>query len=940
MQISENIDTKKFIFVKGARVHNLKNVDVIIPRNKLIVITGLSGSGKSSLAFDTIFAEGQRRYVESLSSYARQFVWRMDKPDVDFIKGISPAIAIEQKSNTKNPRATVGTTTEIYEYLKLLFARIGKTYSPVSEQQVKRHSVDDVTEFIISLNGNFKVFIYSPLIIKENRTLKQQLQILYQQGFSKIRFDNDSFSINTLIENYNHSFEKKNGFIIIDRIAIKHDIAQDRSRIADSLQTAFYEGEGSCMVEVVDEKEIAKEYFFSNKFELDGISFEEPTPDFFSFNNPFGACKTCEGFGKVMGIDEDLVIPNKSLSIFEDAVACWKGEKLSEFKDLLVMNAYKFNFPIHKPYYELTDKQKKILWNGNEHFHGINDFFKYIEEQTYKIQYRVLLSRFRGKTDCPDCHGTRLRKDANYVKIANKSISEIITIPVKDSHVFLNSLKLNEHDSKVAKRILLEITNRLEYMNEVGLGYLTLNRLTSSLSGGEFQRMRLATCIGSNLVGSMYILDEPSIGLHSRDTEQLINVLRKLQTNGNTVIIVEHDEKIIRSADYIIDIGLFAGKNGGEIIFQGENKDLIKNKTSITSKYLNKELQIKTPKKRREWKEYLEIKGAKENNLKNINVKFPLNVLTVITGVSGSGKSSLVKNILYPSLCKAYQKNSEKPGKYDKLDGDINYLSNVEFVDQNPIGRSSRSNPVTYVKVFDDIRLLFSNQQLSKLRGYTPGYFSFNVPGGRCDECSGDGEVVIEMQFMADIHLTCDVCRGKRYKDEILEVKYKGNDINDILNMTVDEAIELFGASEENNFIEKKIVEKLKPFSEIGMGYVHLGQSSSTLSGGEAQRIKLSYFIGQRNTANKTLFIFDEPTTGLHFHDINKLLIAFNSLLSQGHSIIVIEHNPEVIKCADWIIDLGPEGGDNGGNIVFEGKPEDLVKCKNSYTGKNLNENF
>ncbi|MDD5570150.1 MAG: excinuclease ABC subunit UvrA [Bacteroidales bacterium] len=937
MQISEKIDIKENIFVKGARVHNLKNVDVIIPRNKLVVITGLSGSGKSSLAFDTIFAEGQRRYVESLSSYARQFVWRMDKPDVDYIKGISPAIAIEQKSNTKNPRSTVGTSTEIYEYLKLLFSRIGKTYSPVSGQQVKRHSVDDVTEFITSQNENLKIFIYSPLIIKENRILKQQLQILYQQGFSKIKFDNDSFLINDIIENYDKSFEKKKGFVIIDRIVIKSNIAEDRSRIADSLQTAFYEGEGSCMIEIVDESEKAKEYFFSNKFELDGITFEEPVPDFFSFNNPYGACKTCEGFGKVMGIDEDLVIPNKSLSIYQDAVACWKGEKLSEFKDMLVMNAYKFHFPIHKPYYELTDKQKKILWNGNEHFHGLNDFFKYVEEQTYKIQYRVLLSRYRGKTDCPDCHGTRLRKDANYVKIAGKSIAEIITMPVSESYDFFNSLKLNEHDIKVSKRLLLEISNRLEYLNDVGLGYLTLNRLTSSLSGGEFQRMRLATSIGSNLVGSMYILDEPSIGLHSRDTDQLINVLQKLKNNGNTVIVVEHDEKIIRSADYIVDIGLMAGKNGGEIIFQGENKDLIKNKTSITSKYLNKELQIETPVKRREWKEYLEIKGARENNLKNINVKFPLNVMTVITGVSGSGKSSLVKNILFPSLCREYQKNSDKPGKYDKLDGDISYLSNVEFVDQNPIGRSSRSNPVTYVKAFEDIRTLFSNQQLSKLRGYTPGYFSFNVPGGRCDECNGDGEVVIEMQFMADIHLTCDVCKGKRYKDELLEVKYKEHDINDILNMTVDEAIELFSTEEKNNIIERKIVEKLKPFSEIGLGYVHLGQSSSTLSGGEAQRVKLGYFIGQKNTENKTLFIFDEPTTGLHFHDINKLLIAFNSLLNQGHSIIVIEHNPEVIKCADWIIDLGPEGGNNGGNIVFEGKPEDMVKCKDSYTGIYLN---
>ena len=932
----DKLDSKNYILIKGAKVHNLKDIDVAIPRNKLIVITGLSGSGKSSLAFDTLYAEGQRRYVESLSSYARQFLWRMDKPDVTYIKGISPAIAIEQKSSSKNPRSTVGTSTEIYDYFKLLFSRIGKTISTVSGNIVKRHSVSDVFEFINSLPENSKIIISTPLIVKSERTLKQQLNVLMQQGFSRVKFGDEQFRLNDLIEKYDKKIEKKNGFIIVDRISTQKDDDFNNNRINDSIQTAFFEGDGNCIIEVFDEKNISKEYNFSNKFELDGITFEEPIPDFFSFNNPYGACKTCEGFGNVMGIDEDLVIPNKSLSVFDDAVACWKGEKLSEFKELLVINSFKFDFPIHKPYYDLSDAQKKLLWTGNKYFTGIHDFFKHVEEQTYKIQYRVLLSRYRGKTVCPDCNGTRLRKDANYVKIDDKSISDVILMPISKTLEFFKNIKLNEFDGKVAKRLILEISNRLEFLNNVGLGYLTLNRLTSSLSGGEFQRMRLATSIGSSLVGSMYILDEPSIGLHHRDTDKLITVLEKLKSNGNTVIVVEHDEAIIKAADYIIDIGLLAGKSGGEVIFQGNSEELIKSEKSLTSQYINDKLRIELPKYRRSWKEFIEIVGARENNLKNVSVKIPLNILTVVTGVSGSGKSSLIKNILYPALSKIYKGTGDKSGKFDKLNGDVSYLRNVEFVDQNPIGKSSRSNPVTYIKAFDDIRALFASQQLSMLRGYLPGYFSFNVPGGRCDECEGEGEVTIEMQFMADIHLLCDSCHGKRFKEEVLEVKYKEHSIFDILSLTVDEAIELFDTNEKGAHYEKKIVDKLKPLSEIGLGYVQLGQSSSTLSGGEAQRIKLGYFIAQRETEKQTLFIFDEPTTGLHFHDINKLRIAFDSLINQGHSILVIEHNPEIIKCADWLIDLGPEGGDSGGNILFEGVPEELIKCTESHTGKFL----
>ncbi len=973
----EDLDSKEYIIIKGARVHNLKNVDIAIPRNKLIVITGLSGSGKSSLAFDTLYAEGQRRYVESLSSYARQFLGRIDKPDVDYIKGISPAIAIEQKVNSRNPRSTVGTSTEIYDYLKLLFARIGKTYSPDSGSLVKRDTVQDVTDHVNSLAEGTKIIILAPLKKQAGKTIKDQLDLLLQQGFTRLQYQNEIHKIDEFLAanlpllngkaEQERKTEKEKFNIVIDRITVKHGDEDNDSRISDSVQTAFYEGGGECLAEASalnpisqgegaisealnknkkktgspSEKSGIKH--FSNRFELDGITFEEPSVHFFSFNNPVGACKYCEGFGTVIGIDEDLVIPNKNLSIYEDAVVCWKGEKMSEWKNVLVMNAHKFDFPIHRPYYDLTNKERKLIWSGNKYFDGLTSFFKHLEEQAYKIQYRVMLSRYRGKTVCPECNGTRLRKDASYVKVSGLSINDIVLMPVKNSLEFFTHIELSAYDTEIAKRILIEITNRLKFLDDVGLGYLTLNRLSNSLSGGESQRINLATSLGSSLVGSMYILDEPSIGLHSRDTARLIKVLYSLRDIGNTVIVVEHDEEIMRAADQIIDIGPLAGTHGGELVFQGNHEDLETEEKSLTALYLTGKEKIEVPKQRRRWNNFIEIKGARENNLKGFDVKFPLNIMTVITGVSGSGKTSLVKRVLYPALKKIYGGFGEQTGTFDKLGGDLKSIAAVEMIDQNPIGKSTRSNPVTYVKAYDEIRALYAEQPLAKNRGYKPSHFSFNVDGGRCEVCEGEGEVQIEMQFMADIHLVCEACSGKRFKQDILEISYTPSqftdpkNISDILNMTVDDAIYFFDSPQRPTNLEKKIVQKLKPLADVGLGYVHLGQPSSTLSGGEAQRIKLASFLGAgQNSSTPTLFIFDEPTTGLHFHDISKLLSAFNALIKQGHSLIIIEHNAEIIKCADWVIDLGPEGGTAGGNIVFEGLPEDLIKCKKSYTGTYL----
>ena len=962
----ENLSSKEYILIKGARVHNLKNLDIAIPRNKLVVITGLSGSGKSSLAFDTLYAEGQRRYVESLSSYARQFLGRIDKPEVDYIKGISPAVAIEQKVNTRNPRSTVGTSTEIYDYLKLLYARIGKTFSPVSGRLVKRDTVTDVVTYVNKLPEETKILVLAPLKRQLDKSLKKQLELLAQQGFTRIQYQEKIHKIDEFIET--KFSEKLPISIVIDRITVRPDDEDNENRISDSVQTAFYEGEGDCMIQIVSEDalssgkklEIAETVTksksaklksksadapaaleknnglisFSNRFELDNMTFEEPSVHFFSFNNPVGACKNCEGFGNVMGIDEDLVIPNKNLSVFEDAIVCWKGEKMSEWKDILIRHAHKFDFPVHRPYYDLSAKEKKLLWTGNKYFEGLNAFFQYVESQVYKIQYRVMLSRYRGKTVCPECHGTRLRKDASYVKVADKSITDIVLMPVKEALVFYKNISLSTYDTEISKRILLEITNRLQFLDDVGLGYLTLNRLSNTLSGGESQRINLATSLGSSLVGSMYILDEPSIGLHSRDTARLINVLTSLRNIGNSVIVVEHDEEIMQAADQLIDIGPLAGTHGGKLVFQGTHTDLEAETESLTARYLTKKEQIPVPSTRRKWTRFIELEGARENNLKDVDVKFPLNILTVVTGVSGSGKTSLVKRILYPALKKIHGGFGEQTGSFKRLGGDINAISAVEMVDQNPIGKSSRSNPVTYVKAYDDIRTLYADQPLAKNRGYKPSHFSFNVEGGRCEVCEGEGEVQIEMQFMADIHLVCEACNGKRFKQDILEITYNEKSISDVLDMTVEEAILFFSSSERASNTEKKIVQKLKPLQDVGLGYVHLGQSSSTLSGGEAQRIKLASFLGLgQNSVTPTLFIFDEPTTGLHFHDISKLLFAFNALIKQGHSLIIIEHNAEIIKSADWIIDLGPEGGNAGGTIVFEGIPENLVKEKKSYTG-------
>lgn len=925
-------DPHQHIVIKGARVHNLKNIDVAIPKNKFVVITGMSGSGKSSLAFDTLYAEGQRRYVESLSAYARQFMGRMNKPDVDYIKGIAPAIAIEQKVITSNPRSTVGTSTEIYDYLKLLYSRIGRTLSPVSGNEVKKDTVSTVVDFVAALADEEVVTIYCPLFPQNNRSLKEELAILLQKGFLRVLYDGGIKKIEDLLEDKTIKDRALTAddkvFILIDRIVVNHD-DETLSRIADSAQTAFFEGKGDCYVE-----HKGKQTFFCDRFELDGLKFEEPTPNFFSFNNPYGACKRCEGYGNVIGIDEDLVIPDKSKSIYDNAIAPWRGEKMGEWLKKFIKNADKFNFPIHRPYSDLTEAQQQLLWAGNEYFRGLDDFFKELEEQTYKIQYRVMLSRYRGKTICPDCRGSRLRKDASYVKVGGKSIIELVLMPIATLLPFFENLELSPNEQKIAKRLLSEISNRILYLNNVGLGYLTLNRLSNTLSGGESQRINLATSLGSSLVGSVYVLDEPSIGLHPRDTHRLIGVLESLRNVGNTVLVVEHEEEVIKAADYLIDIGPEAGTHGGNLVFSGTYSQIIKDKNSLTGKYLSKQEQIAVPQKRREWRDHILIKGARENNLKNISVKFPLGVFTCITGVSGSGKTSLVKRILYPALQKAIGNYAgEQTGAYDGIFGNIELVQQVEMVDQNPIGRSSRSNPVTYVKAWDDIRALYASQASAKANGLKPSAFSFNVEGGRCDVCQGEGEVKIEMQFMADIYLTCEACGGKRFKQQVLDITYREKNVSDVLDMTIDQAVEFFAK-------EPKILAKLHPLVDVGLGYVHLGQSSNTLSGGEAQRIKLASFLIKGNNAQKTVFIFDEPTTGLHFHDIKKLLKALNTLVEQGSTVIVIEHNMDMIKCADWVIDIGPEGGDKGGDIVFEGKPEDLLKVENSYTGQFLKEHI
>ncbi|MBS1489550.1 MAG: excinuclease ABC subunit UvrA [Bacteroidetes bacterium] len=928
----DDLDPKEYIIIKRARVNNLKNLSVAIPRNKLVVVTGLSGSGKSSLAFDTLFAEGQRMYVESLSSYARQFLGRMEKPEVDYIRGVSPAIAIEQKVNTRNPRSTVGTSTEIYDYLKLLFARIGKTLSPVSGQEVKRHTVTDVVDFINQHKEGTRVMISCPLKIQKGRKTTDELNLLLSKGFARVLVNGETKFIEELVAPASEPGKKKPKKkavlpeeieVLIDRAAVNPSDEDLTFRLSDSVQTAFFEGHGDCLVymEGQDKK------LFSDRFELDGITFTEPSVNFFSFNNPYGACQTCEGFGKILGIDEELVIPDKSLSVYEGAIAPWRGEVMSNWAKPLLKNGIKFDFPIHRPYGELTQKQRDILWHGNEYFEGIHSFFKYLESKTHKIQYRVMLSRYRGRTICPDCRGTKLRKDASYVKIADTSITDLVLMPIEDALVFFENLKIPAYEQKVSERILTEIKSRLGYLAKVGLGYLTLNRVTSTLSGGEFQRIKLATSLGSALVGSMYILDEPSIGLHPRDTARMIEVLKELRDLGNTVIVVEHEEEIMRAADQIIDIGPDAGQHGGQLVFQGTLNELNGEIKSHTIDYLTGQEKIEIPARRRKWKDAITITGARENNLKNLKVTFPLGIFTVVTGVSGSGKSTLVKKIVYPATGRAKGEVAETPGKYDQFTGDIGKIDHVEFIDQNPIGKSSRSNPVSYVKAYDAIRTLFADLPLSKQRGYKPSHFSFNVEGGRCETCEGEGEIKVEMQFMADIFLTCESCHGKRFKQEVLEVEHKGKNIADVLAMTVEEALVFFED-------KKPIYEKIFQLNEVGLGYVQLGQSSNSLSGGEAQRVKLASFLGKNaDVLGNILFIFDEPTTGLHFHDISKLLKALQALVNIGHTVVIIEHNLEIIKCADWIIDLGPEGGEkNGGHLLFAGTPEEMVEKGNSYT--------
>jgi len=914
------------ILIKGARVNNLKNIDVEIPRNKLVVITGLSGSGKSSLAFDTLYAEGQRRYVESLSSYARQFLGRMSKPECDFIKGIPPAIAIEQKVSSRNPRSTVGTSTEIYEYLRLLYARIGRTFSPISGEEVKKHSTEDIVNCMLGYPEGTKYTVLAPILLREDRTMKQQLDIDMKQGFNRLEVNGEMIRID--------EYEPKKGdtvFLLIDRmVASKEKDAV--SRLTDSAETAMYEGDGACLLRFYQPDGTTSLYRFSTKFEADGIAFEEPSDQMFSFNSPIGACPECEGFGKVIGIDEHLVVPNRSLSVYDGAVVCWRGEVMGEWKDMVIRGAERAGFPIFTPYYELTDAQRRMLWEGTPYFQGINAFFKMVQENQYKIQYRVMLARYRGKTLCPKCHGTRLKPEAGYVRVGGRNISQLVDLPITELKTFFDDLQQDKHDKDVATRILTEINSRIRFLLDVGLGYLTLNRLSNSLSGGESQRINLATSLGSSLVGSLYILDEPSIGLHSRDTDKLIHVLRQLQQLGNTVVIVEHDEEIIRAADYIIDIGPKAGRLGGQVVYQGDMKDLQPNSDSYTVRYLLGEEEIPVPEHRRPWNNYIELTGARENNLKGVNVRFPLNVMTVVTGVSGSGKSTLVRDIFFRALKRELDECSERPGEFASIRGDLQNLRNVEFVDQNPIGKSSRSNPVTYIKAYDEIRKLWAEQPLAKQMGYTAGYFSFNSEGGRCEECKGDGTITVEMQFMADLVLECETCHGKRFKADTLEVKFHDANIYDVLEMTVNQAIEFF-----TKHGQKKIVKKLAPLQDVGLGYIKLGQSSSTLSGGENQRVKLAYYLSQEK-ADPTLFIFDEPTTGLHFHDIRKLLEAFDALILRGHSIVIIEHNMDVIKCADYVIDLGPEGGDKGGNLVAAGTPEEVAKCAASYTGQFLQE--
>ncbi len=921
-----------YIEINGACEHNLKNINVKIPRDKLVVITGLSGSGKSSLAFDTLYAEGQRRYVESLSSYARQFLGKISKPDVENISGIPPAIAIEQKVNSQNPRSTVGTTTEIYEYIKLLYARIGKTYSPVSGKMVKKNTTKDVLDFICSHKAGLKAYVLTPAIKKDNLSEIEYLKILIQQGYSRIEINEKVEKIETILQASKPKISYKNFKVIIDRFETVCD-KDTLERISDSVETAFFEGQGTCIIKVENNNGFTQQ-LFSNKFEEDGILFEEPHQHMFNFNSPAGACGVCEGFGQTIGIDPDLVIPDKSLSVYDDAVVCWKGEVMGEWKNQLIYNASKCNFPIHKPYFQLSPEHKELLWKGNNYFRGINDFFRSLEENLYKIQYRVMLARYRGKTLCPACNGSRLKKEASFVKINNRAITEIMLFPISKLKSFFQNIKLSDYENTIASRLLLEIQTRLEYLDKLGLGYLTLNRNSSSLSGGESQRINLSTSLGSSLVGSLYILDEPSIGLHPADNEKLIHILKNLRDIGNTVIVVEHDEELIKSADYIIDMGPGAGSLGGDIVFEGDSKKLINESKSLTADYILGRKSIKVPSIRRNWNQFIEIKGAKENNLKNIDVKIPLNTFTVISGVSGSGKSTLVKRILYPALKKYFGNGiNEKAGSFDNLSGDLKLLSDIELVDQNPIGRSSRSNPITYIKAYDDIRSLFANQQLSKVSGFKPSHFSFNVDGGRCDECLGDGIIKVEMQFMADVHLVCESCGGKRFKPEILEVEYNGKNIYDILELTVEDAIAFFSLKKGST--ESKIIEKISVLQEVGLNYIKLGQSSNSLSGGESQRLKLATFLG-KVTTSPTLFVFDEPTTGLHFHDINKLLASFEALIKLGHSLVVIEHNLDVIKCADWVIDLGPGGGEEGGNIVFSGIPEDLIQTKNSLTGRYL----
>lgn len=928
----DQLDPRHHIIIKNARLHNLKGIDLAIPRNRLVVVTGLSGSGKSSLVFDTLYAEGQRRYVESLSSYARQFMVRMKKPEVDYIKGISPAMAIEQQVSSRNPRSTVGTSTEIYDYLKLLFARIGRTFSPESGEEVRKHNVTDVVDAILALPEGSKVQILCPLVRHEKRSLAQELQVLLQKGYIRVQIGDTTHRVEELLNDKNaqSNLENEAAWVVLDRLSVAHQEEGLAFRLADSVQTAFFEGHGDCIV-----RTDGGDWQFSDRFEADGMPFEEPSVNLFSFSNPYGACKTCEGFGSVIGIDEDLVIPDKSLSVFEGAIAPWRGEKMSEWNDALVKNGIRFDFPVHRPWYDLSPAEKKLVWEGNKYFDGLHAFFRYLEEQSYKIQYRVMLSRYRGRTTCPDCQGTRLRKDAGYVKLVdaqsgNKySVIDLVLKPVDQLLALFSHLQLRENEQQVAKRLLAEVSSRLGFLCDVGLGYLTLNRLSNSLSGGESQRIKLATSLGSNLVGSMYILDEPSIGLHPRDSERLIKVLKRLRDNGNTVIVVEHEESVMRAADELVDIGPLAGSGGGELVFQGQFDALLQAENSLTGGYLSGREQIPVPSRRRNWRKSLVLKGARENNLKNIDVTLPLACLTVVTGVSGSGKTSLIKKVLYPALKKQIGGFGEKAGDFDRLEGDFSAVKNIELIDQNPIGKSSRSNPVTYTKAYDHIRNLFADQQASKINGYKPAHFSFNVEGGRCETCQGEGTVTISMQFLADITLECESCKGKRFKDELLEVNYRGKNISEVLDLTVAEALEFFKD-------EKNILSRLQPLADVGLDYVKLGQASSTLSGGEAQRIKLASYLTKGNQATDTLFVFDEPTTGLHFHDIKKLLFALNALIEQGNSVVVIEHNMEVIRCADWVLDLGPEGGEAGGHLVFAGTPEDLVNCAESYTGKYL----